>query len=61
MLATTLFSSDYCNVNNSFAISNIIWDNYVAGLPQHVHIGYFEILLIRSNRDIIYDTIVNFK
>ena len=57
MLATTLFSSDYCNENNSLSISNIIWDNYVAGLPQHVPIVYFEILLIRSNRDIIYDTI----
>ena len=57
MLATTSFSSDYCNENNSLSISNIIWDNYVAGLSQHVHIVYFKIWLIWSNRDIIYDTI----
>ena len=60
MLATTSFSSDYCNENNSLPMSNIIWDNYVAGLPQHVHIVYFKIWLIRSNRDIIYDTIDNY-
>ena len=54
MLATTLFFSDYCNENDSLSISNIIWDNYVAGLPQHVHIVCFKIWLIRSKRDIIY-------
>ena len=57
MLATTSFYSDYCNENNSPSIMNIKLGNYVAGLPQHVHIVYFKIWLIRSNRDSIYDTI----
>ena len=57
MLARTEFSSDYCNTNNSHSISNSILDNNLAGLPQHVHIMHFKILLIRSNRGIIYDTI----
>ena len=57
MLARTEFSSDYCNTNNSHSISNSISDNNLAGLPQHVHIVHFKILLIQSNRGIIYDTI----
>ena len=59
MLARTEFSADYCNTNNSHLISNSILDNNLAGLPQHVHIVHFKILLIRSNRGIIYDTIKN--
>ena len=50
MLATTSFSSDYCNEINSLSILNIIWDNYVAGLPQDVHMVFFKIWLIWSNR-----------
>ena len=57
MLASTDFSSDYFNANNSHSISNSILDNNLAGLPQHMHIVHFKILLIRSNRGIIYDTI----
>ena len=57
MLARTEFSSNYCNTNNSHSISNIIFDNNIAGLPQHVHILHFKILLIRSNRGIIHDTV----
>ena len=57
MLAGTDFSSDYCNTNNSHSISNSILDNNLTGLPQHVHIVHFKILLIRSNRGISYDTI----
>ena len=57
MLASTDFSSDYCNENNSLSISNIIWDNNLAGLLQHVQFVHFKILLLRSNRGIIYDTI----
>ena len=58
MLDTTSFSSDYCNENNSLSISNIILDNYVAGLSQHVHIVFgFFYLVDTSNIDIIFDTI----
>ena len=57
MLASTDFSSDLCNTTNSNSISNNILDNDLAGLPQHVHIVHFKILLIRSDRGIIYDTI----
>ena len=59
MLASTGFSSDYCNTNNSFSISNSILDNNLASLPQHVHIVHFKIVLlhVRSKRGIIYYTI----
>ena len=57
MLASTSFFSDYCNANDSLSISNIIWENYAAGLLQHVHIMYYKIWLGRSIRDIIYDKI----
>ena len=53
MLASTKFSPDYCNRNNSLSISNSIWENNPAGLAQHVHIVHFEIWLIQSNRGII--------
>ena len=59
-LASTEFSPDYCNWNNSLSISNSIWENYPAGLPQHLHIVHFEIWLIQSNRGIIYHTINRF-
>ena len=52
-LASTAFSPDYCNRNNSLSISNSIWENIPAGLPQHVHIVHFEIWLMQSNRGII--------
>ena len=52
-LASTEFSPDYCNRNNSLSISNSIWENILAGLPQHVHIVHFEIWLIQSNWGII--------
>ena len=52
-LAITKFSPDYCNRNNSLSISNSIWENNPAGLPQHVHIMHFKIWLIQSNRGII--------
>ena len=52
-LASTGFSPDYCNRNNSLSISNSISVNNTAGLPQHVHIVRFEIWLIQSNRGII--------
>ena len=46
MLASTSFFSDYCNANDSLLISNIIWENYVAGLLQHVHIMYYKNWLV---------------
>ena len=52
-LASTKFSPDYCNRNSSLSISNSLWENNPAGLPQHVHIVHFEIWLIQSNRGII--------
>ena len=44
MLASTVFSPDYCNGNNSLSISNSIYEK----IPQHVHIVHFEIWLIYS-------------
>ena len=56
-LANTEFSTDNCKRNNSLSILNSIPENNPAGLPQHVHVAYFEIWLIQSNRGIIYHTI----
>ena len=42
MLASTDFSSDYCNTNNSHSISNSILDNILAGLPHYVHIVHLK-------------------
>ena len=47
-LANTEISPDNCNRNNSLSISNSIWENKPAGLPQHVHVVYFEIWLLQS-------------
>ena len=52
-LASTKLSPVYCHRNNSLSISNSIWENSHAGLPQHVHIVHFKISLIQSNRGII--------
>ena len=57
MLASTDFSSDYCNTKNSHSILNSILDYNPTGLPQHVHIVHFKIMVKRSNGGIIYDTL----
>ena len=57
MLATAEIYSDFFIENNSLSILNSIGKNSIAGLPQHVHIVYFKICSIRTNRGfIIYDT-----
>ena len=56
-LVNTEFSPDYCYRDNFLSISNSIRENNPAGLLRHLHIVYFEIWLIQSNRGIIFRTI----